>query len=269
MSDATVTAPKIAARNIVKIYNHGTRNAVKAVDGLDLEVRQGEFVSLLGPSGCGKSTFLYMIGGFEKPTRGELLLDSQPIKGPGSNRGIVFQEYVLFPWQTVYRNIEFGLRVNKVPQQERAERIGKLVRMIGLQGFEDTYPATLSGGMQQRVALARALAYDPDILLMDEPFGALDAQTRSRMITDLIDIHQKTHKTTLFVTHSVQEALLLSDRVCLFSARPSKIKTIFEIDLPHPREITEDQFVAHERAIMESLEVEVSKTIALDKVEAG
>lgn len=244
---------KIAATDIGKTFNPGTSSAVEAIRGLSLEVREGELVSLLGPSGCGKSTFLYMIGGFEAPTSGELTLDGQKITGPGPNRGIVFQEYVLFPWQTVARNIEYGLRLNKTPKPQRDARVAELVSMIGLEGFEDAYPSKLSGGMQQRVSIARALAYDPDVLLMDEPFGALDAQTRGRMLRDLIEIHQKTGKTTLFVTHSVEEAVMISDRVCMFSSRPSSIKDIVTIDLEHPRSVTDPRFVEYQKRLFAGL----------------
>ena len=253
---------KISARNVRKVFNPGADDEVEAIEDITLDIAEGEFVSLLGPSGCGKSTFLFMVGGFEKPTGGALTLGDKPIDGPGSNRGIVFQEYVLFPWQPVRANIAYGLRIAGVAQEEQEAKVSELIKMIGLQGFEDAYPESLSGGMKQRVAIARALAYDPDILLMDEPFGALDAQTRSRMISDLIRIHQATHKTTLFVTHSVEEAILLSDRVALFSARPARIKALFDIDMPHQRSVTDSKFVDYEKAILESLDEEVSKTIA-------
>ena len=251
---------KISADKIEKRYNPGTPNEVLAIDTVTLDVRDGEFVALLGPSGCGKSTFLFMVGGFETPTGGTLRLNGRPVDGPGANRGIVFQEYVLFPWQIVSRNIAYGLRIAGVPQAEQDKRVAELIKMIGLQGFEDAYPESLSGSMKQRVAIARALAYDPEILLMDEPFGALDAQTRARMIADLTHIHATTHKTTLFVTPSVEEAIVLSDRIALFSARPSRIKQVFEIDLPHPRSVTDDGFVQYEREILESLEQEVVDT---------
>lgn len=244
---------KIHVKNVSKTFARGTPNAVTAIDGLDLEIRNGELITLLGPSGCGKSTFLYMVGGFEKPTSGEIFMDGEPITGPGSNRGVVFQEYVLFPWQTVARNIEYGLRLNKTPKEQRVARVEELVRMIGLEGFEDVYPFTLSGGMQQRVAIARAMAYDPDVMLMDEPFGALDAQTRNRMLVDLIDIHERTHKTTLFVTHSVEEAVMISDRVCLLSSRPSKVKEIIEIDIEHPRSVTDARFVGYQKRLIDGL----------------
>ncbi len=252
---------KISAERVEKRYNPGAPNEVLAIDNITLDIQDGEFVSLLGPSGCGKSTFLFMVGGFEKPTDGTLRLNGQPIDGPGANRGIVFQEYVLFPWQVVSKNIAYGLRIAGVPRAEQDRRVTELINMIGLQGFENAYPEALSGGMKQRVAIARALAYDPEILLMDEPFGALDAQTRARMISDLTHIHATTHKTTLFVTHSVEEAILLSDKIALFSARPSRIKRVFEIDLPHPRRVTDDGFVAFEREILASLEEEVSNTL--------
>lgn len=254
---------KISARGVQKTYNPGQANEVAAIEDVTLNVSDGELVSLLGPSGCGKSTFLYMIGGFEKQTGGILEINGEPITGPGANRGIVFQEYVLFPWQRVAANIAYGLRIAGASKAEQDARVAELISMTGLQGFRDAFPESLSGGMKQRVAIARALAYDPEILLMDEPFGALDAQTRGRMIKDLIRIHQATHKTTLFVTHSVEEAILLSDRVALFSTRPARIKDIYTIDMPHPRSVTDDSFVSYERAILDSLDEEVSKTIAL------
>ena len=252
---------KIKAEGVRKIYNAGLANEVEAIADISLQIRDGEFVALLGPSGCGKSTFLYMVGGFEQTSAGSLTLDHQTIKGPGSNRGIVFQEYVLFPWRTVFNNIAYGLHLRNESKQQIDEKVSRLVKMIGLEGFEEQYPHSLSGGMQQRVAIARAMAYDPDVLLMDEPFGALDAQTRSLMIQDLARVHRETAKTTLFVTHSVEEAILLSDRVFLFSARPSRIKKIFDIDLAYPRSITDEAFVELQKLILEELSEEVSKVI--------
>lgn len=251
---------KISAQKIRKYYGETTPNPVRAIEDVNLEVNTGEFVSLLGPSGCGKSTFLFMVGGFEKPSGGTCLIDGKPVTAPGSDRGVVFQEYALFPWQKVRQNISYGMRIAGRSQAEQDKRVAELIDMIGLQGFEDRYPEHLSGGMKQRVAIARALAYDPQILLMDEPFGALDAQTRSKMINDLIAIHQKTRKTTLFVTHSVEEAILLSDKVALFSARPSRIKEVFPIDMPHPRKVTDERFVVYEKQILASLEEEMWKT---------
>ena len=252
------SATKIEATNVAKTYNAGHPTEVAAIDDVSMVVEDGEFVALLGPSGCGKSTFLYMVGGFEKPTAGTLTLDGEPIRGPGANRGIVFQEYLLFPWQTVYNNVAYGLKLRRASREEIDATVTRLVRMIGLVGFEDKYPHALSGGMQQRVAIARAMAYDPDVLLMDEPFGALDAQTRSLMIRDLSALHRETGKTTLFVTHSVEEAILLSDRVLLFSARPSRIKRAFEIGLRYPRSVTDEGFSDIQKTILADLSEEVS-----------
>ena len=250
---------KLEAKNVQKTFNQGSLAAVQAIKDISLDIKEGEFVSLLGPSGCGKSTFLYMVGGFEMLSSGSLKLDKKEIKGPGPDRGIVFQEYVLFPWQTVFKNIEYGLRIKGDNSELSFNKVNKLIDMIGLSGFENKYPHTLSGGMQQRVAIARALAYDPDVLLMDEPFGALDAQTRSLMISDLSRIHKETGKTTLFVTHSVEESILLSDRIFLFSARPSSIKTTFEIDLPHPRKVTDTAFTKIQKKVIDDLSEEVEK----------
>jgi NitT/TauT family transport system ATP-binding protein len=254
---------KLRAENIKKYFYTHEGVTVRAIEDVTLDIREGEFVALLGPSGCGKSTFLYMVAGFEEPTAGKLMLDGEPIKGPSPNRGIVFQEYVLFPWRTVRKNIEFGLEIQRTDKKERAERCDELIGLVGLKGFEEAYPHTLSGGMQQRVAIARALAYDPDLLLMDEPFGALDAQTRLRLIRDLVRIHEATHKTTMFVTHSVEEAIGLADRIFLFAARPSYIKEVAEVKIPKPREITSDDFIDLQRTLLKSLNVEVEKMMEL------
>ena len=254
---------KLRAENIKKYFYTHEGVTVRAIEDVTLDVREGEFVALLGPSGCGKSTFLYMVAGFEEPTAGELILDGKPIKGPSPNRGIVFQEYMLFPWRTVRKNIEFGLEIQRTDKKIRAQRCNELIGLVGLRGFEDAYPHTLSGGMQQRVAIARALAYDPDVLLMDEPFGALDAQTRRRLIRDLVQIHEATHKTTMFVTHSVEEAIGLADRIFLFAARPSYIKEVAEVKIPRPREITSDDFIDLQRNLLKSLNVEVEKIMKL------
>ena len=254
---------KIRAEGVQKYFNPGEAGEVRAIGNLNLEVRTGEFVSLLGPSGCGKSTFLYMIAGFEHPTGGQITLNGTPIAGPAPDRGIVFQEYVLFPWRTVRQNIEFGLEIQKAEIGLRRQRCQELLELTGLTGFENAYPHTLSGGMQQRVSIARALAYNPDVLLMDEPFGALDAQTRRRMHRDLTAIQEATHKTIIFVTHSVEEALVLSDRVFLFSARPAFIKETIEVDIPRPREVTGKRFVELQRHLLESLDVEVDKMMEI------
>jgi NitT/TauT family transport system ATP-binding protein len=240
-------------------------SAVRAIEKIDLEIYEGEFIALIGPSGCGKSTFLYLVAGFERPTRGQILIDGEPTSKPSPNRGIVFQEYVLFPWRTVEDNICFGLEIQGVRREKRKKSFEYLLDLIGLRGFETAYPHTLSGGMQQRVAIARALAYDPEVLLMDEPFGALDAQTKRRMVDDFVRIWEMTKKTVLFVTHSVQEALALADRIFLFSARPAIVKEVIEVKIPRPRDTASPEYAAIEKRLLQSLDVEVEKMIQLTK----
>ena len=228
--------PKIDIRRVSKSYSsdHGP---VVALRGTDLSVKQGEFVSIVGPSGCGKSTLLCIVGGF-LAAEGEVIIDGAPIRGPGTDRGVVFQEYALFPWLTVHDNIGYGLERQRVAPPQREEIINRLVGVIGLTGFENRYPRELSGGMKQRVAIARTLACDPSILLLDEPFGALDAQTREIMQDELLRIWLETRKTVLLVTHDVTEAVYLSNRICVMSARPGQIIEEFtvELDRTRPRE---------------------------------
>jgi ABC-type nitrate/sulfonate/bicarbonate transport system ATPase subunit len=225
---------KVEAVDLGKVF-HGRRGAeVVALDGISLQIHDREMVSIVGASGCGKSTLLKIIAGLEAPTSGELLLDSHPIEGPGRDRGMVFQEYTLFPWLTVVKNVEFGL--TDVPRRERRDIARQFLEVVGLSKFEGHYPGELSGGMQQRVAIARALAYKPTVLLMDEPFGALDAQTRGLMQDLLLKIWAEESLTVLFVTHDVDEAVYLSDRLYVLSARPGRVKEIVEIGLPRPRE---------------------------------
>ncbi|MBN2419196.1 MAG: ABC transporter ATP-binding protein [Deltaproteobacteria bacterium] len=202
---------------------------------MDLSVSTNEFVSIIGPSGCGKSTFLLIVAGLESLTSGEIICDGKTVIGPDPKRAIVFQEYLLFPWQTVRKNIEFGPKVNGVPAHERKKISDHYISLVGLQGFENQYPHELSGGMKQRVAIARALANNPDVLLMDEPFGALDALTREMLQTELLRIWQTEKCTVLFVTHSISEAVFLSDRVVIMSARPGRIISDIRIDLSRPR----------------------------------
>jgi NitT/TauT family transport system ATP-binding protein len=197
---------------------------VLALEDVSLEVREREFVALLGPSGCGKSTLLYLIGGFLPVEGGRIAIDGKPVAAPGPDRGIVFQHFALFPWKTVRGNILYGLERQGMPRAEREKRAQDFIDLVGLTGFEDSYPSHLSGGMKQRTAIARTLAFDPKILLMDEPFGALDAQTRHLMQSELLGIWQRTPKTVIFVTHDVQEAVYLADRVVVMSARPGRIK---------------------------------------------
>lgn len=232
---------KIVARNIRRVYHIKGKEDKKttefeAIKQLDLTVKQGEFLAIVGPSGCGKSTFLDMIAGLAKPSSGEIFMDGKLIKGPALDRGIVMQGYALFPWRTVRKNVEFGLEIKKVPKQDRGPISQKYIEMVGLKNFADRYPHELSGGMKQRVAIARALAYDPEVLLMDEPFAAVDAQTRETLQEELLRIWEQTKKTIVFVTHGIDEAVFLADRVAVMSSHPGTIKEIVTINLPRPRD---------------------------------
>ncbi|MFQ5914777.1 MAG: ABC transporter ATP-binding protein [Nitrospinota bacterium] len=215
---------------------------IVALEDLGLEVKEGEFVTILGPSGCGKSTLLNIIAGFEPLTEGEVILDGRPIRQPGPDRGVVFQEYALFPWLTVLDNVCYGLREKGIPREEQVATARTYLRAVGLEEFERRYPHELSGGMKQRVSLIRVLANDPQILLMDEPFAAVDAQTRKELQRELIALWQETHKTVLFVTHNVEEAVFLGDRVVVMTARPGRIKKNLLIPLPRPRDETAPDF---------------------------
>jgi NitT/TauT family transport system ATP-binding protein len=219
---------QIVVEGVTHTYRPPRGRSVQALADVSLEVRNREFFALLGPSGCGKSTLLYLIGGFFPTEVGRILVDGNPVAAPGADRGIVFQHFALFPWKTVKANILYGLERQRMPRGEREARAQSLIDLVGLRGFEDSYPSQLSGGMKQRTAIARTLAIEPSILLMDEPFGALDAQTRALMQTELLGIWQRTPKTVIFVTHDVQEAVYLADRVAVMSARPGRIKTIVE-----------------------------------------
>lgn len=219
---------QIVIDSVSHVYRPPRGRAVLALEDVSLEVRKREFLALLGPSGCGKSTLLYLLGGFLPIENGAIRVDDRPIIGPGPDRGIVFQHFALFPWKTVRGNILYGLEKLRVPREEREKRVQTYIDLIGLHGFEDSYPSQLSGGMKQRTAIARTLAIDPQILLMDEPFGALDAQTRSLMQEELLRIWQRSRKTVIFVTHDVQEAVYLAERVVVMSARPGHVKTIVD-----------------------------------------
>jgi ABC-type nitrate/sulfonate/bicarbonate transport system ATPase subunit len=229
-----VTRTKLEAVELGKVFRGRRGVEVVALDGVSLQIYEQELVSIVGASGCGKSTLLKIIAGLEEPTHGDLLLDGRPIEGPGRDRGMVFQEYTLYPWLTVKKNVEFGL--TGMSGRERAAVARQFLEVVGLGKFEDHYPGELSGGMQQRVAIARALAYKPSILLMDEPFGALDAQTRGLMQDLLLQIWEEEALTVLFVTHDVDEAVYLSDRLYVLSARPGRVKEVVDIALPRPRE---------------------------------
>jgi NitT/TauT family transport system ATP-binding protein len=225
----------IRIRDLNKTYQlSGKAEPAAALKGIDLEVPSGQFITLLGPSGCGKSTLLHAIAGLV-PAEGTILVNGRQINGPDLDRGVVFQDYALFPWRTVLHNVAFGLEIKKIPREERLAIARRHIAAVGLSGFADRYPAQLSGGMKQRVAIARALAFDPEVLLMDEPFAALDAQTREILQGELVTLWQRTGKTVVFVTHSIDEAIFLSQRVAVITARPGRIKEVVDITLPQPR----------------------------------
>ena len=226
----------IQARNVTLSFKPKNREPVTALNNFNLDVARGEFVSIVGPSGCGKSTFLNILLGLIEPDNGQMQLNGTRITGPSQERAMVFQEFGLLPWRTVTANVELGLELKRVPAEQRLARANELIKLVGLNGFERHYPHELSGGMKQRVGLARALATEPQVLLMDEPFAALDAQTRDLMQAELLQIWERTKKTVLFVTHSIEEAAYLSDRVVIMTARPGRTKDILKIHLPRPRD---------------------------------
>jgi NitT/TauT family transport system ATP-binding protein len=224
-----------------KIFSTGGREVV-ALKNINLDVQRGEFICLLGPSGCGKSTLLNAVAGFSSPTTGSILVDGKPVQSPGPERGMVFQEYALFPWMTVEKNIAFGLEIKKMPKAQISEKVGALLEMLNLQDFRDRYPKDLSGGMRQRVAIARVLALDSPILLMDEPFGALDSLTRRNLQDELLRIWMEFKKTIIFVTHSIEESIYLADRIVVMTYRPGTIKKDIRVTMPHPRDPSSAEF---------------------------
>jgi NitT/TauT family transport system ATP-binding protein len=232
-------AAMIEIEHVSQVFQTSGRQTHIALSDISLTIEDGAFVSILGPSGCGKSTLLYIVGGFVNPTQGLAKMKGNAITGPGPDRGPVFQEFALFPWKSVLGNVMYGPRQQGVKPADAEAQSRALIEMVGLKGFEDFYPKELSGGMKQRVALARTLAYHPAVLLMDEPFGALDAHTRTRLQNDLLNIWERDRKTVLFVTHSVEEAVFLSDKVVMMTRSPGRIRQIIDIDLPRPRRRTE------------------------------
>jgi NitT/TauT family transport system ATP-binding protein len=223
--------PHVVVDRVRHVYRPARGREVLALDDVSLEVREREFVALVGPSGCGKSTLLHLIGGFLPMESGAIRVGGRAVSGPGPDRGVVFQHFALFPWKTVRANVLYGLEKAGLPREERERRARAFVELVGLGGFEDSYPSQLSGGMQQRAAIARTLATDPEILLMDEPFGSLDAQTRSLMQSELLGIWRRSRKTVLFVTHDVQEAVYLAQRVVVMSTRPGRVKAIVDVEV--------------------------------------
>jgi NitT/TauT family transport system ATP-binding protein len=230
----TTTTAKISVQRVTKTFALG-RETFTALDDVSLDIADNEFVTVVGPSGCGKTTMMNILAGLEEPTHGRALVDAVPVSGPGPDRGVIFQQYALFPWLTVRQNVEFGLRTARAPGDERRARAEYFIKMVGLEQFADALPKMLSGGMRQRCAIARAYAVDPSILLMDEPFGALDALTRVKLQEQLLDTWSKERRTVLFITHDVDEAVFLANRVIVMAARPGRIYDVIEVDLPYPR----------------------------------
>jgi len=262
----------LTADRVTKTFSVHRDQDVVAVRDLSLEVSEGEFLCLIGASGCGKSTVLNMFAGFIQPTAGHVLLRGQPITRIEPRCGMVFQSYALFPWKTVRGNVEFGLKMKGVSGAERRRTAERFIEMVKLQGFEDHYPIELSGGMQQRVTLARILAADPEVLLMDEPFAALDAMTRQVMQEELLRIHDQSRKTTLFITHNIDEALILADRIVVMSARPGRVKAILANGLAHPRHVTiqlSPEYARLKAEIWGHVEEEVRKHVESTQYSSG
>jgi len=256
----------VSIQNVTKIYpGHSAKDApLLALDDVSFDIADREFCSIIGHSGCGKTTLLNMLAGFEQPTAGRIDVNGEAVGHPSWSRAMVFQDYALFPWLTVEENISFGLEMKKVPLDERRAVIEKQIRMVGLNGFEDRYPHQLSGGMKQRVSIARALSVDPNVLLMDEPFAALDAQNRALMQQEmgrlLAMTDAATRKTMVLVTHSIEEAILLSDRIIVLSSRPGQVKEIVPVNLPRPRDEDEPEFIALRRHLRDLIHEEMSAT---------
>jgi NitT/TauT family transport system ATP-binding protein len=252
---------KVGLNDISLSYRAQSGERLLALDKINLQVKAGEFLCIVGPSGCGKSTLLHLIAGLHPQTSGQVLIDGRPVEGPGTDRIMIFQEHALFPWLTVGQNVEFGMKMKGVAKAERQERVRQYLRLVHLAKFEKSYIHQLSGGMRQRVAIARALATEPDVLLMDEPFAALDAQTRDLLHDELERIWSETGRTIIFVTHNVREAIRLGDRVVLMTFRPGRVKSEFPVDLPRPRHL-EDPDVAHAaREILDELREEINHSL--------
>ncbi|WP_419659124.1 TauB: taurine ABC transporter, ATP-binding protein [Desulfosarcina variabilis str. Montpellier] len=262
----TLGRAKISVQAVTKRFS-GKRGQVTALKELSLDVQDGEFVVIVGASGCGKTTLLNLVAGFEKPSQGRILLDEEPVTGITPECGMIFQQYALFPWKTVQANVEFGLKMKRMPVKQRRERAARFIDIVGLKGFEKTYPHHLSGGMKQRVSIARSLANDPKVMLLDEPFAALDAMTRQVLQEQLVRIYEKHRKTIIFITHSIDEALLLSSRIVVMTARPGRIAQDIVNDLPHPRNATvqlSSRYMDLKRTIWDSVQAEVMKSMEVE-----
>src|SRR5277367_310173 len=261
---AEVVVPKVALDGISLSYKTTSGERLVALDNISLEVKPGEFLCVVGPSGCGKSTLLHLIAGLQPQTSGNVLVDGKPVIGPGTDRILIFQELGLFPWLTVAGNVEFGMKMKNVPKAEREEKVQYYLRLVHLSKFRDSYIHQLSGGMRQRVALARALATEPDVLLMDEPFAALDAQTRDLLHDELERIWAESGRTIIVVTHNVREAIRLGDRVVLLTFRPGRVKREFPVDLARPR-VLEDVAVARAASeILGELREEINRSLEVE-----
>jgi NitT/TauT family transport system ATP-binding protein len=252
---------KIKVDGVHKTFTGDKR--VEALRDINLSLEDSEFGVILGPSGCGKSTLLYLMAGFQSPTKGTISIDNVKVEKPGPDRGFVFQDFALYPWRTVLGNVSFGLEMKGIPKKDAHNIANEFISMVGLEGFEDVYPNTLSGGMKQRVGIARALVYEPNVLLMDEPFGSLDAQTRKFMQVELERIWESMKKTVVFVTHSVIEAVYLADRVFVMTSRPGTIKGEVSIDLPRPRSYTDEDFLRVREEILDLLQEEVERSLTI------
>jgi NitT/TauT family transport system ATP-binding protein len=256
--------PKVSLDGISLTYKTNAKGRLVALDNISLQVKPGEFVCVVGPSGCGKSTLLHLIAGLHQQSSGKVFVDGKPVSGPGTDRILIFQELGLFPWLKVGENVEFGMKMKNISKAEREERVQYYLRLVHLSKFRDSYTHQLSGGMRQRVALARALATEPDVLLMDEPFAALDAQTRDLLHDELERIWAETGRTIIFVTHNVREAVRLGDRVVLMTFRPGRVKQEFPIALPRPRHIEETDVARTAREILDCLREEINKSLEVE-----
>jgi NitT/TauT family transport system ATP-binding protein len=253
--------PKVGLNEICLSYRTQSGERLQALEGINLDVRPGEFLCIVGPSGCGKSTLLHLIAGLQAPTSGQILVDGTPIEGPGTDRIMIFQDHGLFPWLTVAQNVEFGMKMKGLPKAERREKTQHYLRLVHLGKFENSYIHQLSGGMRQRVAIARALATEPDVLLMDEPFAALDAQTRDLLHDELERIWSNTGRTIIFVTHNVREAVRLGDRVVLLTFRPGRVKSEFPLNLPRPRSLEDPTVALAAREVLDELRDDINRSL--------
>jgi NitT/TauT family transport system ATP-binding protein len=259
--DRATEVSKLALKNVSLSYATNAGGRLTALENINLQVQPGEFLCIVGPSGCGKSTLLHLIAGLHQQTSGEVLVDDSPVQGPGTDRILIFQDLGLFPWLTVSQNVEFGMRMKGISKKERQAKVKDYLRLVHLQQFGESYTHQLSGGMRQRVALARALATEPDVLLMDEPFAALDAQTRDLLHDELERIWAETRRTIVFVTHNVREAVRLGDRVVLMTFRPGQVKREYKIDLERPRHLEDVPVAASAREILNDLREEINKSL--------